>query len=276
MPSAPEPDPSAIGGVPRPPFAILPADPAALLQRRAARFAALASSERLGPYLSFLAALSGAMAELARRLPPPPPPAAEVLARARGAAMPPLDRAALAEDPALDATLDGLVVLAAAIDMPPEARLALDAVAEAGAEDRRWLLGNILAGSVPPESIAPHLFAAAAVQVHLARLAGALEAEGLVPLGPRPLPGLRRAARHLLGGLDPRDRQHPLCHLRHLCDAMERGTGEMPVLRFDKGDQLPFGRDDRGDGEGRDLPRMRCLGEDPLSGEEPRARPGGR
>ena len=184
MPSAPEPDPSAIGGVPRPPFAILPADPAALLQRRAARFAALASSERLGPYLSFLAALSGAMAELARRLPPPPPPAAEVLARARGAAMPPLDRAARAEDPPLDATLDGLVVLAAAIDMPPEARLALDAVAEAGAEDRRWLLGNILAGSVPPESIAPHLFAAAAVQVHLARLAGALEAEGLVPLGP--------------------------------------------------------------------------------------------
>ncbi len=186
MPSAPEPDPSVIGGVPRPPFAIPPADPAALLQRRAARFATLAAaaSERLGPYLSFLAALSGTMAELARGLPPAPSPAAEVLARARMAAMPPLDREVLAGDPALDATLDALVGLAAEIDMPPEARLALDAVAGAGAEDRRWLLGNILAGTVPPESIAPHLFAAAAVQVHMAGLANTLEARILVPVGP--------------------------------------------------------------------------------------------
>lgn len=176
-----QPDPSLIGGVTKPPLALLP-DPVALFQGRARRFAFLAESNELAPYLRFLAELSRLQSRLAATLPPvdPVPPAAA--ARAAQAGMPPIDRQALAEDPALAATLRALLDGAAALDMPDPARAALDAVRAAGDDDWRWLLGNALADRVPDDSTAPHLFAAAAVQVHLARLAATLDADALVPV----------------------------------------------------------------------------------------------
>lgn len=172
-----QPDPSVIGGVPQAPLAFLP-DPVALFQTRAKRFAFLAQTSRLGPYLAFLADLSRLQARLAATL---PPVAAPGPARA---GMPPIDRAALAVDPALHATLAALCEGAAALEMPEPARIALEAVRAAEGGDRHWLLANILADTVPEDSAAPHLFAAAAVQVHLARLAATLDAQALTPVAP--------------------------------------------------------------------------------------------
>ncbi len=177
-----QPDPSLIGGVPEAPLALLP-DPVGLFQTRKKRFAFLAETSELAPYLTFLAELSALQARLAVTLPPVTPPSPERLRTAAAGAMPPIDRAALADDPALAGTLSVLCEGAAALAMPEPARLALSAVEAAGEADRRWLLGNILADVVPQDSIAPHLFAAAAVQVHLARLAATLDAARLVPVG---------------------------------------------------------------------------------------------
>ena len=177
-----EPDPSMIGGVPEAPLAFLP-EPVKVFQTRARRFAFLAQSSRLGPYLKFLADLSSLQARLSVMLPPVTPIPAERLMQARAANMPPIDRAALVEDPLLLETLTALCAGAAELEMPEPARAALEAVAAAESEDRRWLIENILADSIPEDAAAPHLFAAAAVQVHLARLAARLEAQALVPVG---------------------------------------------------------------------------------------------
>lgn len=177
-----QPDPSLIGGVPTPPLAFLP-EPVKLFQTRARRFAFLAESNVLAPYLTFLAALSKLQARLAVTLPPVTAPTSARVAEAASAAMPPIDRLALVDDPGLSATLDALLDGAAEISMPDSARLALDAVRAAEDGDRRWLLTNILSDQVPDDSAAPHLFVAAAVQVHMARLAATLDAEALVPVG---------------------------------------------------------------------------------------------
>ncbi len=180
-----QPDPSVIGGVSRAPFAILP-DPVALFEARARRFAFLSETSRLAPYLAFLGQVSALQARLAATLPPVPPVAADTARRAASGGMPPIDRGRLAADPLLAETLTALCEGARDIAMPDAARLALDAVAAAAGsdeDDRLWLLGNVLADDIPEDSAAAHLFAGAAVQVHLARLAATLDAAALVPVG---------------------------------------------------------------------------------------------
>jgi FdhE protein len=176
-----EPDPSMIGGVAQAPFALVPVA-LVLFQERAKRFAFLAETSELKPYLDFLAALTRLQARLVVQLSPVQPLPSARLAQARAAKMPPLDRAALADDPALHDTLATLAEGAAELAMPEPARLALDALRAADRTDRSWLLGNILSDTIPEDSVAPHLFAAAAVQVHLARLAETLAGGDLVPV----------------------------------------------------------------------------------------------
>jgi len=176
-----EPDPSLIGGVPKPPLAFLP-DPVKLFQIRARRFAFLAETNELAPYLRFLAELSRLQARLAVTLPPVAPVAPQRIAEAAKAGMPPIDRTTLAEDAALAATLGALIEGAAALEMAEPGRLALEAVRAADEGDRQELLTNILSDRIPENSAAPHLFVAAAAQVHLARLAATLDTEMLVPV----------------------------------------------------------------------------------------------
>lgn len=176
-----QPDPSMIGGVPKAPFAFLP-EPVALFQSRAKRFAFLAESSLLAPYLTFLADLTMLQARLAATLAPVSPPSEEILAQAALSGMPPIDRAAMVADPLLTTSLDALLAQARQLTMPEQARLALDAVADATIEDRNWLLGNVLDDTIPEDSAAAHLFAGAAVQLHLARMASSLDAERLVPI----------------------------------------------------------------------------------------------
>lgn len=207
-----QPDPSLIGGVPTPPLALLP-EPIKLFQVRARRFAFLAESHALAPYLAFLAALSRLQARLAATLSPVATPDPAHMARAAQAAMPPLDRSALVDDPDLAVTLEALLEGAAEIEMPEPARLALDAVRAASDDDRRWLLANILSDQVPGDSAAPHLFVAAAVQVYMARLAAMLDAQALVPVGFGVCPacGGRPASSSVMGAQDFENVRYAAC-----------------------------------------------------------------
>lgn len=194
------PEPSKIGSIAQPPFVILP-EPVRLFRRRAERLRHLATGSRLAPYLALLADLAEVQAGLAGTLPAVAPLPEARVALAREARMPPIDRLALAADEALAATLGALLAAAGAIAMPEASRAALDAVRAADAETRGWLLANVLSDDIPVEDAAPHLWVAAAVQVHAARLAATLDGDRLVPVrvGVCPCCGGRPASSVVLG-----------------------------------------------------------------------------
>jgi len=182
MSKAPRHDPILIGEIAAPPFARLP-DPTSLFAERSLRFRALAEGHQLGPYLLFLAAISECQHRIQNDLPEPDLPAEEVRARARQHGMPPLDRTRFTADAALDATLERLFALAAEIDMPGDARAALQRARSADAAARDAMVRSVLADAIPVETLADHVYVAAALQVHFARLAARLDAEALTPLG---------------------------------------------------------------------------------------------
>ncbi|CAM3049916.1 FdhE protein [Paracoccus aminovorans] len=177
-----KPDPSMIGGVAKVPLARLP-NPQAIFDTRAARFDFLAGhSANLAPYLRFLAAICRAQAELARALSGPAPLAAERIEQARAARMPPLDRNDWRDT--LPEAMDRLLEKLQAVEMPQPARLALDALGAAEPSDREWVMGNVLTDTIPADSVAPHLFAAAALQVVACLSAATLPVDKLVPIRP--------------------------------------------------------------------------------------------
>lgn len=177
-----EPDPSVISNIPVPPFTRLP-DPGALFAARATRFAELAEDHQLAPYLRFLAALCEVQAVIQDGLPEPDAVAADQLARAYDHKMPPLDRGRFTPDAAFTATMDRLLAAAASLQMPAPARTALDKVIASDADGRASMIQNVLAEAVPVEALAEHVFVAAVLQVHFARLAARLEAKRLQAVG---------------------------------------------------------------------------------------------
>lgn len=181
-PGALQPDPSAIGGVQQPPFARLP-DPASLFDIRARRLAAAAKGSELEPYLLFLAALAHAQHEVQVSLPLPDLPEPAAIEQARTFGMPPLDRGSFIPDAAFEATFPRLLASVRIIDKPPAAADALQHVADAGATARDVMVRNVLADAIPMDALAAHVFVAAALQLHFARLACRLEAKRLVPVG---------------------------------------------------------------------------------------------
>lgn len=181
-PSALLPDPSVLEGVTAPAFAHLP-DPAALFARRAERFRHLAAGHALGPYLGFLAALCDAQQAAIAATPDPEAPDAEVVARARAGAMPPLDRERFTGDASFDALFDRLLAEAEAIAKPDPAAASLARVRAQSQAARGEMIRNVLASSIPQETLAEHLYVAAALQAHFARLAAGLDAERLVAVG---------------------------------------------------------------------------------------------
>ncbi|MFS8041814.1 MULTISPECIES: formate dehydrogenase accessory protein FdhE [Xanthobacter] len=176
------PDPSVLEGGTAPVFAHLP-DPATLFARRAERFGRLAQGHMLGPYLSFLGHIARAQHVAAERTPAPEQPDAEAVERARTHEMPPLDRSHFTADAAFEATLDRLLSQARAIEKPEPAEAALARVQAASEAERGEMIRNVLADSIPVEALAEHLYVAAALQVHFARLAARLDASRLVPVG---------------------------------------------------------------------------------------------
>lgn len=183
-----EPDPSVVSNIPKPPFVRLP-DPDVMFAMRAARFSALAEDHPLGPYLRLLAGLCTVQATIQQDLPEPDAIAPEVLARAHEHSMPPLDRGRFAPDAAFLATFERLLAAAASLDMPAPARAALGQVATADADGRARLVHNVLAEAIPVEALAEHMFAAAALQVHFARLASRLDEKSLQSVGDGVCPG---------------------------------------------------------------------------------------
>ncbi|MCV2446007.1 formate dehydrogenase accessory protein FdhE [Paracoccus sp. DMF] len=191
-----KPDPSMIGGIARVPLVRLP-DPQALFAARAGRFDFLAGhNANLAPYLRFLAAICRAQAQLAAELPAPAPLPDATIEQARAARMPPLDRQALRAP--LAQALAALLPMLEAVEMPEPARLALAALAAAEDADRDWVIGNVLSDTIPADSVAPHVFAAAALQVVASLHAAALPGDRLVAIrtgtcpacGGRPLASL--------------------------------------------------------------------------------------
>ena len=179
---APGHDPIPIGEVVKAPFARLP-NPLAMFAGRGQRLKALADGHTLRPYLLFLADLSDIQHRLQAGLPDPELPSAEALARSRQHRMPPLDRARFTSDAAMNAVWRHFVVMTDSIAMPDVARLALARVKTGGEADRTAMMGAVLSNAIPVEELAEHVFVAAALQVHFARLAARLDAGALLPLG---------------------------------------------------------------------------------------------
>ena len=174
-------DLTAIGDVSAPPFVSLP-EPELLFSRRGLRLNALAAGHELGPYLRFLAALAEVQHKSQDALPEPGIPDDGALERSRMFGMPPLDRGSLAPDVAAE-TLDRLISAASDVDKPAAAANALDQLKQATPVERDGMMSNVLADAVPMEALAEHVYVAAALQVHFARLAARLDASGLVSVG---------------------------------------------------------------------------------------------
>jgi FdhE protein len=157
-------------------------DPSLLFARRAQRLAALAEGHQLGPYLRFLAALAVVQHDIQNGLPDPEVPDIETRERARTYGMPPLDRGKFMPETAFD-TLERLIIAASAIEKPEAAAGALDRLKQAGMSERDGMMRIVLIDAIPMETLAEHVYVAAALQVHFARLAARLDASRLVPVG---------------------------------------------------------------------------------------------
>ena len=179
---APSRDPIPIGAVAEPPFVKLP-DPATHFRLRAQRFAVLALTHELAPYLRFMAGLAEAQHQTQDGLPEPAMPTADDEERARTHAMPPINVGAFALDSALAATFDRLFALATGIDMPETARLALDAVTAMDRAARADLARAVLDRATDTHDFAEAAFVAAGLQAHFARVAARLSPKRLVSVG---------------------------------------------------------------------------------------------
>ena len=146
-----KPDPSIIGTIAKPPFVQLP-DPTRVLGKRAERLRALASGHQLEGYLRFLADLTDAQLRILPELPEPDMPPAETIARAKEHAMPPLDRNTFKPDAAFEATLERLLSLAAALEMPAQAREALDRLRHSRPEARDAMMQQRARRPIPVEA----------------------------------------------------------------------------------------------------------------------------
>lgn len=176
-----EPTPSDIGVTPKAPFAVTP-DPTTLFAIRAERFRELVPGHPLADYLDFLGALSQIQNDVQASLPEPKLPSPEAIERAYEFGMPPIDRGRFEVDEAVLTTLTRLLDKAVAVTMPEpaataRARLAGDPAA------RRRAIEEALQSASSIETLADHVFASAALQVHFARLAARLDPARFAPVG---------------------------------------------------------------------------------------------
>jgi FdhE protein len=158
-------------------------DLSTLFAQRSRRLRLLARDHQLAPYLTFLADLTAIQHGIQDGLPAVDLPAPDAIALAREHAMPPLDRARFTPDPACDLTLERVLAACGTCLMPEAASVALARVSNADAATLADMVHAVLADAVPVEALAEHVFVAAALQVHFARLAAGLDAKRLVPVG---------------------------------------------------------------------------------------------
>ncbi|MGH6762360.1 MAG: formate dehydrogenase accessory protein FdhE [Phyllobacterium sp.] len=175
------PDPTAIGDVSSPPFAQLP-DPVSLFSNRAARLRLLAQTSPLKPYLSFIVGLTEAQIKAQASLAAPPSPDDEAVHRAQAFAMPLVDRRQAAESAMLKEIFDHLFDAVEPLEKPAPAAQALANVVRAGDDERCAMTNAVFSGLLPADAIAEHIYTWAGLQVHLARLASALDLASVKPV----------------------------------------------------------------------------------------------
>ncbi len=173
------PEPMSIGEVATPPFAILP-DPRKVFETRARRFATLAGNgSDLAPYLRFLSALCAAQAAILPDLPAVDLPPEDERKRSSAHGLPQLGRSGLAKDAVALATFEALLAALDGAEMPAATQDAVSRLRKADAVAPGALLDDALAEEVDPEKIADTVLAAAALQVHMTRMAAALDVDTL-------------------------------------------------------------------------------------------------
>lgn len=213
---APRPvDPVPIGHVAAPPFVRLP-EPGALFGYRSARFRSLAENEpAFGSYLRFLAEVAKAQYEIQDGLPELKPLDPEAFQRARERGMPPLDRSRLTSTAAFATTLDRLLIELDDIIMPSHARAAMIQIKRLDRGPWLEMSQAILSNAIPRGSLAEHVFVAAALQVHFARMAAQLDETSLLPLGKRTCPacGGRAVSTLIVGWSNVEDTRFCACSL---------------------------------------------------------------
>jgi FdhE protein len=170
--------PLHIGEEAKPPLALVP-NPDTLFAQRAMRFRQLAVDHPLRGYLEFMAAIAETQASILPELPAIRLPDASSLDQAFEFGMAPIARQSVAIDATALATLEALLRTLKGVSMPDRAMASLEGVLAADEAERRLMIRNVLEDALPAEEIAEHVFVAAAVQVHFARLAAALPQDRL-------------------------------------------------------------------------------------------------
>jgi FdhE protein len=97
--------------------------------------------------------------------------------------MPPLDRNAFKPDAIMRDTCRRLFEALAPIAKPDAAEATLAQLRRADDGTLDGMIAQVLADAIPSDAIAGHIYIAAALQVHFARLASRLDGDALVPVG---------------------------------------------------------------------------------------------
>lgn len=183
-----QPDPSRVGGVAETPFVRLP-NPKTLFVARAQRLTELAKGHTLESYLDFLAAVTRAQASAVTALPPPAPVPTEQIAMRAANGFPAVSRDQVHGNADFAASLAWLLDHLELDAAPDAAREAVTSVRNMAQAERFELAAGILDGAYVADRVAESLFVAAALQVHLARLAAQLDGasvtqveEGICPV----------------------------------------------------------------------------------------------
>jgi FdhE protein len=177
----------AAGEVAKPPFAVLP-DPRLRFMAQAERFKRLAPGHELEGYLRFLGTLSEAQHLCQDGLAEAVLPPKFDIETAYDHGMPPVSIGRFDPDSVASETLGGIVERLAQSEIPAESLLAVESIRAMPEEERARIMHGVLMSEFPPEELAQHVLAAAALQVHFARLAMQLEANRLTPVAPGACP----------------------------------------------------------------------------------------
>ena len=177
----------ASGEVAKPPFAVLP-DPRLRFKAHAERFARLAPGHELEGYLKFLGSLSEAQHLCQEGLGEAVHPLEAEIETAYEHGMPPVSLGNFDPDSIASATLGRIAERLLKSELPPESRLATESVRAMPEGERARIMRGVLKSEFPPEELAQHVLAAAALQVHFARLAAQLDAKRLTQVAPGACP----------------------------------------------------------------------------------------
>lgn len=175
------PDPTAIGDVSAPTFAIVP-DPRSIFSDRAQRLRTYGGVSPMKLYLDFVADIAQAQSEtvLSQGWAPTDVMAAR---RASTFGMPPIDRVKLAADATIISTLHQFLDRLEHFVMPVAAVTALHRVRHATKVETQAWQRSVLEGGSLVDELAEHALVAAGLQVHLATLAAGLDPSALSPVG---------------------------------------------------------------------------------------------